>query len=226
MNPVALYEALELDAQRLLDEINFLAAELRDHLLPEQFLLATEALTSRLQKIHPAIACPQGCHTCCESYALPEVTPAEWELIKLALDHLPSEIQQRIQGQISQAQQTSPVERPRHQQPQARCPLLLDGQCAVYGLRPLDCRLTGYSFSAAGERPLPGLRSAQPNVLPYSCAAEQERMLSELHQGLHPLEYMFMPQRERLLDSFAQLQPHPGPSQRLLSYLAHWQALT
>ncbi|MGV3525690.1 MAG: YkgJ family cysteine cluster protein [Candidatus Sericytochromatia bacterium] len=226
MNPVELYEALDPSAQQRLDEINFLAAELRDHLLPEQFLLATEALTARLQQIHPSIACPRGCSHCCESYALPEVTPAEWELIKLALDNLPPPIQQQLQKQIAEAQHTFPLEVPRNQQPQARCPLLLDGQCSVYGLRPLDCRLTGYSFSQAGERPLPGLRGAQPSALPYSCTQEQQRMLHELHQGLHPLEYMFMPQRERLLASFAQLQPHPAPSQRLLSYLAHWQAHT
>lgn len=223
LDPVALYEALEPAAQRLLDEINFLAAELRDHLLPEQFLLATEALTSRLQQLHPQIACPSGCHSCCESHALPDITPAEWELIKLALHALPDPIQQQLHGQIAEALRLYSPDQPRSQQPQARCPLLLNGRCTIYGLRPLDCRLTGYSFSEAGERPLPGLRSAQPPSLPYSCLPEQQRMLSELHQGLHPLEYMFMPQRERLLDNFVQLQPHPAPSQRLLSYLANWR---
>lgn len=225
MNPLELYQRLPADKQHLLDEVNYLATHLRNDLILEQFYLAFDALAQRLQQLLPETACASGCSQCCQSYALPEVLPAEWRLIEQALAELDADSRSRILASLARSaellNQEGRLKRPRRTQTDVACPLLLDGRCAVYAFRPLDCRLTGYSFSVAAERPLPML--AQPGqALPYSCQSEQRRVLNELSQELHQLEYMFMPQREKLLATLAEIEPSGQPARLLLAALCDW----
>lgn len=229
MNPVELYEQLPAQEQQWLDEVNFLAMELREHLLPEQFMLALEALTQRLQHLHPQIPCPSGCHSCCQSYALPEVTAPEWQWLQQALSQLSAETQAHLKTQIQQVaaealDHTGHLKGQRQQHASTACPLLLEGRCSVYWARPFDCRITGYAFSSAGERPLPGVPASQP--LPYSCRPEQERMLQELHKQERPLHYMFLPQREKLWQTLQKTAPGAQTADQrprlLLSLLQQW----
>lgn len=220
-----LYEQMPPERQKLLNESNYLAANMGNDLLLEQFYLALDAMISRLQQLHPAIPCPSGCSRCCETYALPEVLPAEWELIASELAQLPAAIQTQITTAIQQSSgflnADGQLARPRKELRDCRCPLLVDGRCAVYPVRPFDCRITGYGFSQAGERPLPvPLPKQQP--VPYSCSNEQMRMLRELSRGLHPLEYMFMPQRERLWEVLQEIEPSGRGPERLLKHLLQW----
>lgn len=226
LNLPALYAALPPERQRLLDEVNFLAGNLREDLVLEQVYLALAALSHRLQQLHPEIGCPGGCSRCCESYALPETLPMEWELIAEALNQLAPEDQGRIREAVAAAtgllDENGELRGQRRDHAAARCPLLLDGRCSVYAVRPFDCRVTGYAFSTSGERPLPGAPPGQP--LPYSCQSEQLRMLNELGTGRKPLEYMFMPQREALLQALRRIEPSDGPPRLLLQRLADWAA--
>ncbi len=190
----ALYAQLSPESQRCLDEINFLATELRTHLLPEQFIMAVNAITQRLQQVNPTIACPTGCARCCEAQEGPHVTPLEAEWVKGAIQALEPEHKARVQEQIQQQiQQDTPG-----------CALLVDGQCSVYAMRPLDCRLKGYSFD--GDTP-------------YTCHTEQQRMEVELRQQHNPLGYVFMPQRAALKQVFSELQAADAPTLPLRDFL-------
>ncbi len=218
MNPVELYEQLPLAEQKLFDEVNFLATELRDHLLPEQFLLAIEAMTARLQALHPEIPCTNGCFACCERDALPLIGPSEWELIQSALADLSVDKRQQIKQQ-TEALTDSIAPEDQHNQQTRACPLLIEGRCSVYAMRPLACRLTGYSFSELGERPLPQLPAGMP--VPYSCRPEQERILSDLQALRNPLHYMFLPQLEKLQSILWSLDANQETSPRLLVNYLH-----
>ena len=231
MDLTALYEQLPPEKQQLLDEINFLAGNLNEHLILEQFYLALAAMSERIQKLHPAIPCPSGCSRCCESYALPEVLPAEWELIAAGLQQLQPALQQRIAAAVrasTEVLENGRLRGRRQDYPGFRCPLLIDGHCAVYAVRPFDCRITGYGFSTAGERPLPSPMHRPPGQpLPYSCGSEQLRMLTELESGESPLEYMFLPQREHLWQALQQIEPSGRGPELLLQHLLDWaNALT
>ncbi|PKL76930.1 MAG: hypothetical protein CVV27_07745 [Candidatus Melainabacteria bacterium HGW-Melainabacteria-1] len=226
MNLEALYDQLPPERQGLLDEVNFLAGNLREDLILEQFYLALEALSARLQQLHPQIACPTGCSRCCETHALPEVLPMEWELIKAALETLPNEISERLRTAVRSGNWPLDAEGQlkgrRRDYPNCSCPLLLDGRCSVYPWRPFDCRVTGYAFSNAGERPLPPPGPPPGQLLPYSCSSEQRRMLTELAQGIRPLEYMFLPQREQLWEVLQLIEPGDTGPRLLLAHLQDW----
>ena len=187
---------------------------MRDHLLPEQFLLAIEAMTMRLQQLHPDIPCKTGCFRCCQQDARPNISPAEWDLIQRALLDL-THAQLLIIANETQEQGKSLPEN------STACPLLIEGRCSVYAMRPLACRLTGYSFSQAGERPLPQRQQVPRGTpIPFSCHSEQERMLGDLQRQEKPLQYMFLPQIEKLQAVLCALDANPEHSpQLLLSYL-------
>ncbi len=223
MNPVELYEQLPPERQKLLDEVNFLAQHLNADLMLEQFYLALEALNHRLQTLLPETQCATGCSQCCQHYALPEVLPIEWALIQQALATLSSQQMQQIQANVTSARDLLDddlnLKAPRHRHADVSCPLLIDGKCSVYAYRPFDCRVTGYSFSQSRERPLPmlGLKLA-----PYSCQSEQVRVLQNLEQGQHALEYMFVPNREQLWQSFKAIELSGENPRRLVSLLTKY----
>lgn len=220
-----LYNAMPPEKQKLLNESNYLAANMGNDLLLEQFYLALDAVVSRLQQLHPAIPCPSGCSRCCESFALPEVLPAEWELIRAELEQLAAGHRQQIAAAvISSAEvldEQGKLKSPRKNHRQFRCPLLIEGRCSVYAVRPFDCRITGYAFSEAGERPVP-IPLPRSQAVPYTCTSEQMRMLRELSRGLSPLEYMFLPKRERLWEVLQQIEPSGQEPQLLLKHLLAW----
>lgn len=222
-----LFAQLSPEAQQIVSECNYLASHLNADLVLEQFYFALDALTARLQQLLPDIACPTGCSRCCESFALPEILPAEWELIRAELESLPPAVQDLIRSAIAASTQLlddqGQLKLPRKSQRETRCPLLVDGRCAIYAVRPFDCRITGYAFSQEGERPVPVLLP-KSQAVPYSCTSEQLRMLRELSQGLHMLEYMFVPRRERLWEVLQEIEPSGGSPARLLKYLRDWSA--
>lgn len=226
----ALYEALSPEEKAWLDDVHFLAEEIKEHLLLEQCLLAVDILTDRLQKLNPQIGCAQGCSRCCESFALPEVTWAEWNLIQSSLADLPAEILAVIQKQLATIPEANFdaqgwPRHPRNAYAHLRCPLLVDGRCSIYAYRPLSCRAMGYFFSKRlpGEKPLPlsgflqqMMTRKQP--LPLTCSEEAQRIQAEMAQGKNLLLYVFAPLADRFFEIFEKLEP-TGHKQLLLTRL-------
>lgn len=83
--------------------------------------------------------CGKGCDSCCKRLAdVPQLTLAEWELLKEGLADLPPERLQEIHSNMAvlSSQQSRPV----------ICPLLdlATGSCLVYNQRPVACRTYGF----------------------------------------------------------------------------------
>lgn len=82
--------------------------------------------------------CRKGCDHCCRHLAaVPSLTEPEWELLRLAFDTLPLEIQSTVRGRVAQLQQA---------EGSVVCPLLnlQSGACVVYSSRPIACRTYGF----------------------------------------------------------------------------------
>lgn len=81
-----------------------------------------------IREKHPDWPCARGCDLCCRSLPhLPTVTRAEWE---------------RLAPRLSEAQKVRLLE-PVGPAPVV-CPLLADGACTVYDVRPISCRTYGF----------------------------------------------------------------------------------
>jgi Fe-S-cluster containining protein len=88
---------------------------------------------------HPGWLCGKGCDGCCRRLAdIPQLTAAEWELLREGLANLPPERLLDIAGEV--AELTG-----RHARPVV-CPLLdrTTGACPVYAQRPVACRSYGF----------------------------------------------------------------------------------
>lgn len=227
-----LYEALSPDQKQWLEMVNFLAEEIKDNLIVEQFLLAVDILTDRLQKLNPQIGCVQGCSRCCERYALPEVTESEWLLLLESLTALPAATQARIRSRLAAIppdwfDASGWPRHPRQTYAQFSCPLLEAGRCLVYARRPLVCRAMGYFFTRRqpGERPLPPVLSqllTRKTPLPLTCHEEQVRIQRELTQPEKMVIYAFMPLVDQFMAALASLDGRPERKQLLVSRLLHW----
>ena len=87
----------------------------------------------------PDWLCGKGCDSCCRRLAeVPQLTSAEWDLLRDGLSGLPPERLQEIHSNMA-ALSSSPS-RP------ITCPMLdlAAGICPVYAQRPVACRTYGY----------------------------------------------------------------------------------
>jgi len=109
----------------------------------QQFHLEIDARVQSIRENRPDWLCGKGCDTCCRRLAeVPQLTAAEWELLRdglaaLAPEHL-LEISEKMAALAGQrGDQTS---RP------IVCPLLdqATGACPVYAQRPVACRTYGF----------------------------------------------------------------------------------
>ena len=83
--------------------------------------------------------CGKGCDSCCRRLAdVPQLTVAEWDLLREGLATLPPERLQEIRINIAalSGQRSRPI----------ICPLLdlYTGSCPVYAQRPVACRTYGF----------------------------------------------------------------------------------
>jgi Fe-S-cluster containining protein len=81
--------------------------------------------------------CKKGCDGCCQQLArVPQLTIAEWNLLKKGLAGLTPEQLQPIRIRMTSLTATRPV----------TCPLLdlTTGACPVYAQRPVACRTYGF----------------------------------------------------------------------------------
>lgn len=99
-------------------------------------------IDTRVQGIrehHPDWLCGKGCDNCCRRLAeMPQLTAAEWTLLKTGLTTLPPEHLDAIRRDL--AALATQASRP------MVCPLLdqRSGACPVYAQRPVACRTYGF----------------------------------------------------------------------------------
>jgi len=96
-----------------------------------------EARARSTREAHPWWPCANGCDLCCRSLPrLPEMTAAEWERLRDAIDALPADVREAIRTRTDEAPFAGPL----------TCPMLdrERGSCLVYEARPIVCRTYGF----------------------------------------------------------------------------------
>ncbi|MBU1691658.1 MAG: YkgJ family cysteine cluster protein [Gammaproteobacteria bacterium] len=92
-----------------------------------------------IRENHSDWLCGKGCDSCCRRLAdVPQLTVAEWDLLREGLAALPPERLQEIRRNMAvlAGQRSPPI----------TCPLLdlATGSCPVYTQRPVACRTYGF----------------------------------------------------------------------------------
>ncbi len=98
-----------------------------------------DARVQNIRASHPDWLCGKGCDTCCRQLAeIPQLTTAEWDLLREGLAALPAEHLAQIRHEVAALA-------PRQARPVV-CPLLdkATGACPVYAQRPVACRSYGF----------------------------------------------------------------------------------
>jgi len=98
-----------------------------------------DARVQSIRENHPDWLCGKGCDNCCRRLAeVPQLTAAEWELLREGLAALAPEQLGEISHKMAAlgSQQSRPIV----------CPLLdqSTGACPVYAQRPVACRTYGF----------------------------------------------------------------------------------
>ena len=102
--------------------------------LHERIASRSEAIASS----HGTWPCRRGCDMCCTRLAaVPELTEAEWTLLRPAVEALPTRVHRRIEALKGAVR---PIV----------CPFLEDGACLVYEARPVACRTYGFYVDRDG----------------------------------------------------------------------------
>lgn len=109
-----------------------------------QLHAAIDARVQSIREDRPDWLCAKGCDGCCRRLAeVPQLTAAEWDLLREGLAALPAEQLREIRDRVAAVagQQSRPVV----------CPLLdqSTGACPVYAQRPVACRTYGFYVQCA-----------------------------------------------------------------------------
>ncbi|MEI7430237.1 MAG: YkgJ family cysteine cluster protein [Betaproteobacteria bacterium] len=104
-----------------------------------QLLLDIDSRVESIRENRPDWLCGKGCDGCCRHLAaVPQLTAAEWALLREGMTALPVERQEEIARKVSalSVRQSAPV----------ICPILdnTTGACPVYAQRPVACRTYGF----------------------------------------------------------------------------------
>lgn len=128
-----------------------------------------EKVAVRAQSIetaHGSWPCRKGCDTCCNRLAaIPDLTAAEWELLRPAVAALPAEVHRRIEA-LDRA--VRPIV----------CPFLDSGACLVYEARPVACRTYGFYVDRDGGQYCGIIESLNAEVVWGSGAAIEAELTS------------------------------------------------
>ena len=98
-----------------------------------------DARVQTIREDRPDWLCGKGCDSCCRRLAdVPQLTAAEWDLLREGLADLPPERLREISRNMAAlaGQRSRPI----------ICPLLdlATGACPVYAQRPVACRTYGF----------------------------------------------------------------------------------
>jgi Fe-S-cluster containining protein len=115
------------------------SVNIKQHLRDYQALLAlVDQLGGCVQQKYAAhIACKKGCDLCCRNLS---IFPVEALSLALALQQLPSTMQQRIHQKAAAAISDM------------SCPLLEEQACTLYAFRPIICRTHGLPLRTVYNR--------------------------------------------------------------------------
>jgi uncharacterized protein len=99
-----------------------------------------DARVLTIRSARPDWLCGKGCDDCCRRLAeLPQLTAAEWALLRSGLARLPA-------PRLAEIRQTTATLARRQSSGPVVCPLLdqTSGACPVYAERPVACRSYGF----------------------------------------------------------------------------------
>jgi Fe-S-cluster containining protein len=150
-----------------------------------------KAITSRLHseldkhfaegmvKMRGAISCREGCAYCC--YYKVDVTPAEAFLIAdfIRTRFSPGDLRAVVENAEANKQKLAPMKAKLHMSANLACPLLRNGRCSAYEVRPALCRIHHArevgGCVAAFERPdrLDIPNTFVPGIREMTCAVNQ-----------------------------------------------------
>lgn len=173
-------------------------------------------LASVVHLQYPVIPCKAGCLQCCVDAGLPRVTALEWQVIH---DHLVHDLSPGTQAQIldqTRRLYAGQIDRlldeqgriqQSHTHPGAPagkpsldsmcCPLLIDGRCSAYQVRPSICRAYGFFTVRVRE---------QSQV--FACRMAADTLVADLKsQGI---EHWAMPVWDRFADRVYALNADVG----------------
>jgi Fe-S-cluster containining protein len=121
-----------------------------------------ESIASRVESIersHGQWPCRKGCDACCTRLAaIPELTAAEWDLLRPVAEALPDHVQARVEAMWRV------------------CPFLENGVCLVYEVRPVACRTYGFYVDRDGGQYCGMVEALQAHVIWGNGAAVEADM--------------------------------------------------
>ncbi len=190
---------------------------LNDYLLTLDKISSLEEMDEFINKIsnavmdtYPCISCRSGCYTCCTGAGLPVVYPKEWQRIRDYLKNMPEEKKQIISEQMQKFYENqSPIlhflhwniGKPMNSKnfnsiadifKEEACPLLINGRCSVYSVRPTACRTFGAFFRS----------SVNKEIEPLTCRSDTEKMSDYFSNNNinHPNSPLEIKVREKLIN--------------------------
>ncbi|MDB5101278.1 MAG: YkgJ family cysteine cluster protein [Cyanobacteria bacterium RYN_339] len=179
--------------------------------LAEAFGLV-DRLAEAVREAYPQGHCKAGCSGCCDSQtAIFDVSPVEWEAIAHALDGWEPErkaaLAERFRREhgprlkaykgLSLIRYFEPVADRYFARRPYSCPLLENGRCSVYAVRPLACRMYGYFAIRARFYERPAV---------YGCGLQTSYYETRDHLAL-PAVNMVAAQTRRLTRGRARILP-------------------
>jgi len=173
-------------------------------------------INSAAEDVYSCISCKSGCFDCCTGPSLPTVFAKEWQRIRAYLTTLPEEQKEQIKNNTNKYfEKHSELLEFIHKMvlltatkeelfkyakslvndlKEEKCPLHLDGKCAIYPVRPTKCRAFGY-FSFAFEN----------KVTLLTCDSDNKKMNDFLvQQGTKQTVLPFWNAVERKLNTIGQ----------------------
>lgn len=106
-------------------------------------------IVDELERQKNKLGCQKGCSWCCHY----QVVARTYEIIAIYIHintQLPAKQSALIKESIlSTAKIIAPMSTAEHQQTNVKCPMLIDGSCSIYTVRPLKC--AGYYSTNASD---------------------------------------------------------------------------
>jgi len=158
--------------------------ELEEALL-RTYRFADEMFSEQLTKSGDKIACRAGCFFCC--YIKVDATPLEVFLVVefLKKRFSPSDIQDIHSKAKANAEKVSKLTAEQHINSAIPCPLLRDGKCSVYQVRPFVCRKHHSIDAGVCEKiltqPEQEVQRGEVTEITYSLAT----LISAVHEAFH-----------------------------------------